>query len=74
MKLRTVFLLLKLLPVPVDFNVFLVRSDHFVLDFIGTVLFVFIFLFTSSILSVVDVVLDSGDCFISLESHLNETA
>jgi len=74
MKLRTVFLLFKLLPVPVNFNVFLVRSDHFVLDFIGTVLFVFIFLFASSILNVVDVVFYSGDCFISLESHLNQTA
>ena len=39
-ELFAVFFFFQLLPVPVDFDVFLVRLDDFVLDFVRSLLFV----------------------------------
>lgn len=73
MQLGTVLLLFEFLPVPVNLNVFLVRGDHLVLNFVGPVLFVFIFFLPAFVFSVVDVVLDPSDGFVRLEPHLDET-
>ena len=64
MKLGTILFLFELLPVPVNLNVFLVRGDHLVLDFVGSVFFVFVFLFPASVFCVVDVVLDASNGFV----------
>jgi hypothetical protein len=60
-KLLAVFLLFKLLPVPVDFNVLLVRGDDFVLNFVGSFLFLLFFEVATLVLGVVSVSFDSGD-------------
>ena len=57
-KLLTVFFFLKLLPVPVNLNVFLVTSDNLILDFIGTFFAIFVFDITTIVLSNVCVFLN----------------
>ena len=60
-KLLAVFLLFKLLPVPVDFNVLFVRGDDFVLNLVGSFLFLLFFEVATLVLGVVSVSFDSGD-------------
>ena len=60
-KLLAVFLLFKLLPVPVDFNVLFVRGDDFVLNLVGSFLLLLFFEVTTLVLGVVGVSFDSGD-------------
>lgn len=64
MQLGTILFLFELLPVPVNLDVFLVGGDHLVLNFVGSVFFVFVFLFPASVFCVVDVVLDAGNGFV----------
>ena len=69
-QLLAVFLLFKFLPVPVDFYVFLVRGDDFVLNLVCT-LFLFLFLLDSaSVFGLVGVGLNLGDCQVSCLSNL----
>jgi hypothetical protein len=60
-KLLAIFLLFKLLPVPVDFNVLLVRGDDFVLNLVGSFLFLLFFEVATLVLGVVSVSFYSGD-------------
>jgi hypothetical protein len=54
-QLLAVFLLFKLLPVPIDLNVLLVGGDDFVLDLIGSFAASFLFLDAASVFSFVSV-------------------
>ena len=60
-KLLAIFFLFKLLPVPVDFNVLFVRGDDFVLNLVGSFLFLLFFEVATLVLGVVSVSFDSGD-------------
>ena len=73
MQLGTVLFFFEFLPVPVNLNVFLMRGDHLILNFVGSVFFVFVFFFSASVLSVVNVIFNPSDGFVWLESHLDET-
>jgi hypothetical protein len=74
MQLRTIFFLLKFLPVPVNLNILFVRSDDFVLNLVCSFLFVFFLFFSAFVLSVVNVVLNTSNRLICLLSYLNQSS
>jgi len=69
-----VFFLFKFLPVPVDFDVFLMGGDDFILNFIGALLALFLLLITTQILGLIDIRLDTRDRLIRLPTHLFNVA
>jgi hypothetical protein len=69
-ELLAVFLLFEFLPVPVNFNVFLVGSDDFVLDLIGTLALLLFFLNTALVLNVIGVSFDRSDRLVCLAANL----
>ena len=69
-ELLAVFLLFKFLPVPINFDVLLVRCDDFVLDFVSSLLLVFLFEHSAVVLSEVRVRFYASDCLISVTAHL----
>ena len=73
-KFFAVFLFLELLPVPVDFDVFLVGADNFVLDLVGSLLFVLLLESAASCLSLIGLSLDLVDCLVSFLGQLDKLA
>lgn len=69
-QLFAVFLLLELLPVPVDFNIFLVGGDNFVLDLVGTLSFLLFLEEATLVLRLISVRLYLSDRQIRLATDL----
>ena len=69
-----VFLLLQLLPVPVDLHVLLVRGDHFVLDLVRTFASRLLLLNASLVLNLVGLGLNRRDRLTSLAPDLFQVA
>lgn len=73
-ELLAVFLLFKLLPVPVDFDILLVRLDHFILDLVSSFLLGFFFVTSASAIKLLRIGLDFDDAFLSLAADLLKNA
>ena len=71
-KLLAVFLFFKLLPVPIDFDILLVGLDHFVLDLVGSLLFILLFRGAALLVESLSLGLDANDCLFSLSADLLE--
>ncbi len=73
-ELLAIFFFFKLLPVPVDFYVFLMRLDDFVLDLVSSFLFIFLFECASVFVKLLCVSLDLDDSLLSIDSDLLDMA
>jgi len=71
-KFFTIFLFLELLPVPIDFNILLVRCDDFVLNFICSFFLLLFLLVAPFVFCVIRVGFDLGNCQICLPADLFE--
>lgn len=69
-----VFFLFEFLPVPVDFDVFLVGGDDLILNLVSAFLALLLFFIAAEILSLVDVGLNTSDRLVSLPTHLFNVA
>jgi len=73
-QLLAVLLLLEFLPIPVDFDVLLVGSDNLVLDLVGTLALLFVFLNAALVFNVVSVGFDLSDCLVCDSANLLQLA
>ena len=71
-KLLAVFLFFKLLPVPIDLDVLLVGLDHFILDLVGSLLFILLFRGAALLVESLSLRLDANDRLFSLSTDLLE--
>jgi hypothetical protein len=71
-ELFAIFFLFQLLPVPVNFYIFLVRLDDFVLDLVRSFLFVFLLQGTPVFVQFFSFCLDLDDSLLSQSAHLLE--
>jgi hypothetical protein len=65
-----VFFLFKLLPVPINFDILLVRSNDFILNFVGTLLALLLLIISAVIFFLIDLSLNFGNRPVSLSAHL----
>lgn len=69
-ELLAIFLLFEFLPVPINFDIFLVGSNDLVLDLVGTLALLLFFLDAALVLNVISVSLDRCDRLVSLAADL----
>ena len=69
-ELLAVFLLFKLLPVPVNLNILLMRLDNLILNFVGTLLLVFLFEGTALFVDFLRIDTNLYNLLLSVFSHL----
>jgi len=73
-KLLAIFLFFKLLPVPINFDVFLVGLDNFVLDLVRSLFFVAFFSSATFLVSLLGIDLDLDDFLLGLAAELLQLA
>lgn len=69
-KLLAILLFFEFLPIPINFDIFLVGGNDLVLNLIGTLAFLLFFLDAAFVLNVIGVSLDRGDCLVGLTTDL----
>ena len=73
-ELLAILLFFKLLPVPVDFDVFFVGDENLVLDLVSSFLFIFLLKSASVFVKLLSVSLDLDDSLLSVDSDLLDMA
>ncbi len=73
-QLLAILLFFKFLPVPVDFDVFLMRLDDFVLDLVSSFLFIFLLECASVFVKLLSVSLDLDNSLLSIDPDLLDMA